>query len=74
MRAEFTYDGGGLGKGAEITLFEDGKQLATGHIEATHPKLFSADETAEVQIDPGDDSHDHLITPEDRMRVAVGKQ
>jgi arylsulfatase A-like enzyme len=100
VRAEFAYDGGGLGKGAEITLFEDGNQLATGHIEATHPILFSADETAEVgfdagsqvsdrysdsgssftgdiewvQIDLGGDSQDHLITAEDRMRVAMAKQ
>ena len=100
VRAEFAYDGGGLGKGAEITLFADGNQLATGHIEATHPILFSADETAEVgfdagsqvsdrysdsgssftgdiewvQIDLGGDSQDHLITPEDRMRVAMAKQ
>jgi hypothetical protein len=100
VRAEFAYDGGGLGKGAEITLFEDGKEVARGRIEATHPILFSADETAEVgfdagsqvsdrysdsdsrftgdiewvQIDLGDDSHDHLITPEDRMRVAMAKQ
>jgi arylsulfatase len=100
VRAEFGYDGGGLGKGAEITLLEDGKQVARGHLEATHPIAFSADETADigvdhgsqvsdryrdtdssfsgdiewVQIDLGDDSHDHLITPEDRMRVAMGKQ
>ncbi len=27
-----------------------------------------------VQIDIGDDSHDHLITPEDRITLAMGKQ
>ena len=27
-----------------------------------------------VQIDIGDDGHDHLITPEDRLTVALGKQ
>ena len=100
VRAHFAYDRGGLGKGAGITLFEDGKQVTTGRIERTHPIIFSADETANVgadagspvsdrysdgnnsftgdiewvQIDLGDDSHDHLITPEDRMRVAMGKQ
>ena len=100
VRAQFAYDGGGLGKGAEITLFVEDSQLTTGHIETTHPIMFSADETAEVgldagsqvsdrysdhdssftgdiawvQIDLGDDSHDHLITPEDRMRVAMAKQ
>ncbi|MCI4675730.1 arylsulfatase [Candidatus Mycolicibacterium alkanivorans] len=27
-----------------------------------------------VQIDIGDDSHDHLITPHDRLKLAMGKQ
>jgi arylsulfatase len=27
-----------------------------------------------VQIDIGDDSHDHLITPKDRLNLAMGKQ
>lgn len=27
-----------------------------------------------VRIDIGEDSHDHLITPEDRLKVAMGKQ
>jgi arylsulfatase len=27
-----------------------------------------------VQIDLGDDSHDHLITPEDRLKVAMARQ
>ena len=27
-----------------------------------------------VQLDIGEDSHDHLITPEDRLKLAMGKQ
>ncbi len=27
-----------------------------------------------VRIDIGEDRHDHLITPEDRLNVALGKQ
>jgi hypothetical protein len=27
-----------------------------------------------VQLDIGDDSHDHLITPEDRLRAAMVRQ
>jgi len=27
-----------------------------------------------VQIDLGEDNHDHLITPEDRLSLAMGKQ
>jgi arylsulfatase len=100
VRAEFAYDGGGLGKGAGITLFVDDSQVAEGHVERTHPLIFSADETADigvdhgshvsdrykdtdtkftgdidwVQIDLGGDSHDHLISPEDRLNVAMARQ
>jgi arylsulfatase A-like enzyme len=100
VRAEFGYDGGGLGKGATITLYVDGNQVAEGHIERTQPIVFSLDETADigtdhgspvsdrysvsdcrftgdiewVQIDVGDDSQDHLVTPEDRMQVAMSRQ
>ena len=31
-------------------------------------------EIAWVQIDIGDDSHDHLISPEDRLHIALTKQ
>ena len=27
-----------------------------------------------VEIDTGDDDHDHLVTAEDRLRIAMGKQ
>ena len=27
-----------------------------------------------VQIDIGEDSHDHLITPEERLNIAMAKQ
>jgi len=27
-----------------------------------------------VQLDAGDDNHDHLITPEERLRVATAIQ
>jgi hypothetical protein len=35
VRMEFTYDGGGLGKGATVTLFVDGKQVGQGRIDRT---------------------------------------
>jgi len=99
---EFTYDGGGLGKGGAISLLVDGKQVGEGRVDATVPMLFSADETTDVgsdtatpvsddytprdsiftgriewvEIDLGDDAKDddHLITPEDRLRVAMARQ
>ena len=48
MRVEFSYDGGGLGKGGDVKLHVDGKQVGEGRVEATVPMVFSADETCDV--------------------------
>lgn len=48
---DFAYDGGGLGKGGNATLSDDGKTVAEGQIEKTQPLIFSADETADVGLD-----------------------
>ena len=37
VRMEFTYDGGGLGKGGTATLYVDGTQVGEGRIEGTVP-------------------------------------
>jgi arylsulfatase len=54
VRAEFAYDGGGLGKGATVTLFVDGKEAGAGRIERTHLFAFGLDETTEVACDLGE--------------------
>lgn len=54
VRMEFTYDGGGLGKGATVTLFVDGKQVGDGRIERTIKFNFALDETLEVGCDLGE--------------------
>jgi len=48
---DFAYDGGGLAKGGQGTLYVDGKKVAEGRILYTQPMIFSADETADVGID-----------------------
>ncbi len=48
---EFTYDGGGLGKGGDVTLYVDGEQVGEGRVDGTVPMLFSADETTDVGSD-----------------------
>jgi arylsulfatase len=53
-RMEFAYDGGGLGKGANVTLFVDGKKIGEGRIERTHLFAFALDETLEVGCDLGE--------------------
>jgi len=50
---EFTYDGGGPGKGGVGILSVNGEKVAEGRIEQTQPGIFSADETADVGMDLG---------------------
>ena len=100
VRMEFAYDGGGLAKGGDVTLYYDGNAVGTGRVGATQAMIFSADETTDVgyesgtsvsddytaqssrftgkiqwvQIDTGDDDHDHLIDPDERLRIAMARQ
>jgi hypothetical protein len=100
VRMEFDYDGGGLGKGGDVTLFLDGEKAGSGRVDFTQAMIFSADETTDVghdsgtpvasdytvatsrftgriawvQIDLGLDDHDHLIDPDERLRIAMSRQ
>jgi arylsulfatase len=100
VRMEFAYDGSGLAKGGDVTLFYDGEPVGQGRVEVTQPMVFSADETTDigddygmpvspdyrgnksrfngkidlVQIDIGDDNHDHMVDPVDLIRVAISRQ
>ncbi|MCB1797454.1 MAG: arylsulfatase [Gammaproteobacteria bacterium] len=51
IRFDFTYDGGGLGKGGSGTLYVNDRKVGEGRIEHTQPAIFSADETTDVGID-----------------------
>jgi len=53
VRMEFAYDGGGLGKGGNVTLFIDGKNVGEGRIGATLATVFSADDGCDVGEDSG---------------------
>jgi arylsulfatase A-like enzyme len=102
VRVELAYDGGGLGKGGDVTLYVDGETVGEGRVDATVPMLFSADETTDlgsdsatpvsddhgpgetqftgrvkwVEIDLGEDAEDpdHLISPEERLTIAMARQ
>ena len=50
---EFAYDGGGLAKGGDVTLYYDGDAVGTGRVGATQPMIFSADETTDVGYESG---------------------
>jgi len=53
VRMEFKYDGGGLGKGGDVTLYYDGKPVGQGRVERTQPMIYSADEACDVGADTG---------------------
>ena len=53
VRMEFAYDGGGLAKGGDVTLYCDGEPIGTGRVEATQPMIFSADETTDIGYESG---------------------
>ena len=102
VRMEFAYDGGGLAKGATVSLYVDGAKTGEGRVEGTVPMAFSADETCDVgsdtaspvsddytpekskftgriswvQIDLGEaaENLEHLITPDERLKVAMARQ
>jgi len=102
VRMEFAYDGGGLAKGGDVTLYVDGDKVGEGRVEATQAMAFSADETTDVgtdsatpvsddygprdsafsgrvrwvqiDIDNAAEDVDHLIGPEERLRIAMARQ
>jgi hypothetical protein len=53
VRAEFAYDGGGLAKGGDVTLYFDGTGVGNGRVGATQPMIFSADETTDIGYESG---------------------
>ena len=53
VKFDFAYDGGGLGKGGQGTIYVNGEKVGEGRIERTQYSVFSADETADVGIDLG---------------------
>jgi arylsulfatase A-like enzyme len=102
VRMEFSYDGGGLGRGGDVKLYVDGEEVGEGRVENTVPMVFSADETTDVgsdtatpvsddygprdseftgdvrwvqiDVDAAAEDADHLIGPEELLRVAMARQ
>lgn len=53
VRAEFAYDGGGVGKGGTLTLYYDGQEVGQGRIPHTQPLIFSAEESTDIGYESG---------------------
>jgi len=62
LRMEFAYDGGGLAKGGQVTLYVDGKPAGKGRVEQTEPYVFSADETLDIGTETGSPVTDDYVT------------
>jgi arylsulfatase len=50
---DFVYDGGGMGKGGQITMTANGKKVAEGRLERTVPIKFSITDGLDVGMDSG---------------------
>ena len=50
---DFTYDGGGLGKGGKIRMSANGKKIAEGRLERTIPIQLSLGEGLDIGCDVG---------------------
>ncbi|HEV7957210.1 MAG TPA: arylsulfatase [Marisediminicola sp.] len=53
VRMEFDYDGGGLAKGGDVTIYYDGRAVGAGRVGATQAMIFSADETTDIGYESG---------------------
>ncbi len=71
VRVEFDYDGGGYGKGGDVTLYMDGVQVGAGRVEATVPMIFSLDETTDIGRDTATSVTDDLEVDETGFNGAI---
>ena len=53
IMADFAYDGGGIGKGATVTITVDDQPVAQGRVERSTPVRMSIDETLDIGEDTG---------------------
>jgi arylsulfatase len=53
IEVDFKYDGGGMGKGGEVTLKAGGKTVAGGRIERSVPIQFAIFEGLDIGLDNG---------------------
>jgi len=71
VRAEFAYDGGGIGRGGEVTLYVDGTAAGSGRVERTHPLYYSFDEGLDLGLDSGMPVFEGYTTPKGRFTGTI---
>lgn len=62
VRVDFAYDGGGIGKGGDVSLTVDDVIAGSGRVEHTHPLYFSFDEGMDTGEDTGMPAYDGYAT------------
>ena len=70
LRADFGYDGGGLGKGGTMSLFVNGKKVGEGRMERTHPITLGLGGTLDIGEDTGS-AVDECYTPPYRFDGSI---
>jgi arylsulfatase len=73
VKFDFTYDGGGLGKGGKGTLFVNGEKVAEERIDHTASVIFSPDETADVGVDEATNVTDDYPERDNRFTGRISK-
>jgi arylsulfatase len=73
LRYDFTYDGGGRGRGGLGTLVVNGRKVAEGRIDRTIPNVFSPDEGATVGVDDETVVTDDYRERDNRFTGRLGK-
>ena len=64
LRVEFAYDGGGLGKGATVSLFVNDRKIGQGRLDPTiWVGKYSADETFDIGEDSNSPVSDAYAAP-----------
>jgi len=63
LRAEFAYDGGGMGKGGTMSLYVNGARVGQGRIERTMPLSLGLGGTLDVGEDTGSPVDDSYTPP-----------
>ncbi|CAM3434339.1 arylsulfatase [Cupriavidus taiwanensis] len=59
LRFDFSYDGGGYARGADLQLMVDGKPAGKDRLPASPPGFYTIDETFDVGIDHGSAAGDY---------------
>ncbi len=73
VRGEFTYDGGGLGKGGTLTLFVDNQKVGEARMEATQALTLGLGGALDVGVDTGSSVDEATYQPPFRFNGTIEK-